>query len=38
MFGFGIYLFDPAIPLIAEVRAVVKSKKKVNIQTFTFIE
>jgi hypothetical protein len=29
--GFGVYRFDPANPLIAEVKAAAKSKKKVNI-------
>lgn len=29
--GFGVFRFDPANPLIAEVREAVKSKKKVNI-------
>ena len=36
--GFGIFRFEPANPLIAEVIAVVKSKKKVNVQTVALIE
>lgn len=29
--GFGVWRFDPANPMIAEVRAVLKANKKVNI-------
>jgi hypothetical protein len=29
--GFGIYRFEPANPLVLEVEALLKSKKKVNI-------
>jgi hypothetical protein len=30
--GFAVWRFDPANPLIEEIRAVLKSKKKVNIK------